>query len=114
MLIFNRTKKLITQSRNQMFVKMKVNFLILMFGFTFSNCQLFNNEPQLVFNIYYRDIHIVRLEKLKHSIDYIDTHLFVNTTGFNGEIDYSMRANVLIWRKCEPQNVLYVIPIDKR
>jgi hypothetical protein len=114
MLIFNRTKKLITQSRNQMFVKMKVNFLILMFGFTFSNCQLFNNEPQLVFNIYYRDIHIVRLEKLKHSIDYIDTHLFVNTTGFSGEIDYSMRANVLIWRKCEPQNVLYVIPIDKR
>jgi len=107
-------KKPITQSRNQIFAKMKVNFLILMFGFTFSNCQLFNNEPQLVFNIYYKDIHIVKLEKLKHSIDYRDTDLFVNTTGFNGEIDYSIKANVLIWRKCEPQSVLYVIPMNKR
>ncbi len=114
MLILNRMKKAITQSCNQIFAKMKVNFLILMFGFTFSNCQLFDNEPQLVFNIYRRGIYTVKLEKLKHSIDYRDTDLFVNTTDFNGEIDYSIRANVLIWRKCEPQSVLYVIPIDKR
>jgi hypothetical protein len=107
-------KKPITQSRNQIFAKMKVNFLILIFGFTFFNCQLFNNEPQLVFNIYRRGIHIVKLEKLKHSIDSRDTDLFVNTTGFDGEIDYSIRANVLIWRKCEPQSVLYVIPMNKR
>jgi len=96
---------------------MKVFSIVLMIEFTLSSCQLFLDQPQLVFNTYRKDINIVPLKRLKSAINYTDTDLLINITNIRtyiAEIDYSLRANILVWRNTEPENALFVAPIDKR
>jgi len=96
---------------------MKIFSIFLIIEFTLLSSQLFLDEPQLVFNIYRKDIHIVSLERLKSTINYTDTDLLLNvtdTTTYIAEIDYSLRANIFIWRDTQPENAIFVTPINKR
>ena len=78
-----------------------------------------NGSAKLVFNIYRKNIHILKLEKLNSTsgISFRDTDVLVNTSGvksYIGQIDYSLNANIYIWRVIEPENAFCVLPIDKR
>ncbi|CAG2112833.1 unnamed protein product [Medioppia subpectinata] len=51
----------------------------------------------------------------RNGISIKETDLLANTTGIKsyvGQIDYSLSANLLMWRVIEPENALYVMPIQ--
>jgi hypothetical protein len=96
---------------------MKVYLLVFMIQFITSNSQPFNNETQLVFTIDRKDIKIVNFKNKTFFNNSEETNLILNSTTNDdiiGGIDYSIRANILIWRQLKPQNGIYAIPIDKR
>jgi hypothetical protein len=53
-----------------------------------------------------------RLKQIKES----DSHFLVQTYGWVQKIDFSLRANVIIWSELSYNNydVFYAIPINKR
>jgi hypothetical protein len=59
-----------------------------------------------------------KFEKRLKRINESDSHFLVQTYGWVQEIDYSLRANVIIWSEYQEYNpyydVFYAIPINKR
>jgi hypothetical protein len=58
-----------------------------------------------------------KFEKRLKQINEIDSHFLVQTYGSVEEIDYSLRANVIIWSEIQSYDnydVFYAIPINKR
>jgi hypothetical protein len=95
---------------------MKVYLIILL---TYFNCivsQLSNNESLLVFGEYQKGLFTAKFGKTINQINESDSDLLVETHDRVREIDYSLSANVIIWREDDHGSfcVFYAIPINKR
>jgi hypothetical protein len=81
----------------------------------FSNCKLYENDPQLLLNIFDEGIFIAKLDKQMFNYDIKDVELIFNTNEDHVlGIDYNIRENILIWSGTWPDYNFYVSPIDKR
>ncbi len=85
--------------------------------------QLLNNESLLVFhkrdnNRQNMGLFSTKFEKRLKQINESDSNFLVRTYESVYEIDYSLRANVIIWSEYQIYNnseyVFYAIPINKR
>ncbi len=92
---------------------MKVNLIILLIYINSTISQLLNNETLLVFHEKYSGLFTIKFDKTKHQLNESDSHNLVETN-FSpiGEIDYSLKANIIVWRDLD--HMFYTIPIDKR
>lgn len=98
-----------------MLSEMKIHSLILIFLLTFYDFHLSKTEPQLVFNINHKGMHIVNFDKVNTSINFDNTNLLLESTNYIIEgFDYNLRDNILIWRDGSPNYNICVLPIDKR
>ncbi len=103
---------------------MRVYLIILLILIDSIVSQLLNNESLLVFakfdnNIQSMGLFSSKFDKRLKQINESDSHFLVQTYGWVGEIDYSLRANVIIWSEYRKYNnseydVFYAIPINKR
>jgi hypothetical protein len=101
---------------------MRVYLIILLILIDSIVSQLLNNESLLVFNKLDNNFGIMGLfsakfEKRLKQIKESDSHFLFQTYGSVQEIDYSLRANVIIWSEYQSYykyNVFYAIPINKR
>jgi hypothetical protein len=105
---------------------MKSYLIILLVYFNLTVSQLSNNESLLVFNTFYnnrikRGLFTARFGKTLKQINESDLDFLANDNStIIREIDYSLSANVIIWREIQYNNsdqwfdVFYAIPINKR
>jgi hypothetical protein len=92
---------------------MKVYLIILFICTDSTFSQLLNNETLLVFYEKYSGLFIVKFDKTKPQLNERDSHNLVeNKFSPIGEIDYSLKANVIVWRHSD--HMFFAIPIDKR
>jgi hypothetical protein len=92
---------------------MKVYLIILLINFKFIVSQLPNNESLLVFFIENKGLFTAKFEKKMNQINESESHILAKAERYLiGEIDYSLSANVVVWR--EWGNEFYVTPIDER
>jgi hypothetical protein len=92
---------------------MKVNLIILLIYINSTISQLLNNETLLVFHEKYSGLFTIKFDKTKHQLNESDSHKLVETSSSSiREIDYSLKANVIVWR--DSDHMFYTIPIDKR
>ncbi len=80
-----------------------------------------NNESLLAFHKpygYFKGLFTAKFGKTINQINESDSHLLVETDVWSTKIDYSLRANVIIWKDIEYYNSqfcrFYAIPINKR
>jgi hypothetical protein len=98
---------------------MKVYLIILLILIDSIVTQLSNNESLLVFDKfdnYFQSMGLfsAKFEKRLKQINKIDSN---QTYGWVQEIDYSLRANIIIWSEYQRYiscYVFYAIPINKR
>jgi hypothetical protein len=103
----------IFQINNSNVSEMKIHSLI--FFLTFYDFHLSKNEPQLVFNINQKGMHIVNFDKVNTSINFDNSNLLLESTNYIIEgFDYNLRDNILIWRDGSPSYNICILPIDKR
>ena len=86
------------------------------------NCSLSaehnRNSSKLVFHVFQDDVRIVDLKRLNasaHGVRYQDADILVKVTeqdSYIGQIDYSLQANLLIWRSIQPHSAICAIPLD--
>ncbi len=103
---------------------MRVYLIILLILIDSIVSQLLNNESLLVFNKFNNNFQSMGLfsakfEKRLKQINESDSDFLVPNFAWVREIDYSLRANVIIWREYQRCNnfyyvVFYAIPINKR
>jgi hypothetical protein len=103
---------------------MRVYLIILLILIDSIVSQLLNNESLLVFNKWYNNFESIGLfsakfEKRLKQIKESDLHFLVQNYGSVPEIDFSLRANLIIWSEHQRHNnsyydVFYAIPINKR
>jgi hypothetical protein len=110
---------------------MKLYFIIiLLIYFSYTVSKRDNNQSLLVFHTYKIDINeglfTAKFSKTINQINESDSHLFVETNYFVTDIDYSLSANLIIWREDQQINsqdfideIIYIIvinaiPINKR
>jgi hypothetical protein len=98
---------------------MKVYLIILFINFNCIVSQLTNNESVLVFNKFRTGLFPAKLGKTIKQVDESDLNVLIETHDYVAEIDYSLSANVIIWKEDEYYNNLwfymfYAIPINKR
>jgi hypothetical protein len=92
---------------------MKVYLIILYIYINSTFCQLLNNETLLVFHEMYRGLFTIKFNKTKPQLNENDSHTLTETDFSSiGEIDYSLKANIIVWRHSD--HMFYAIPIDKR
>ncbi len=103
---------------------MRVYLIILLIFIDSIVSQLLNNESLLVFNK--RDNNFqsmgllsAKFEKRLKQINESDLDILVETYKWARDIDYHLRANVIIWSERKMYNnsyydVFYAIPINKR
>ncbi len=91
---------------------MKV-YLILLINFKFIVSQLPNNESLVVFSIENKGLFTAKFQKTMNQKNESDSDFLAEAERYLiGEIDYSLSANVVVWR--EWGNEFYVNPIDER
>ncbi len=111
-------------------LKMKVYLIILLIYFNCIVSQLSNNESLIVFyklnkNTYKNGLFTEKFGKTINQINKSDSDLLLlmiethASFSFVGDIDYSLSANVIIWREIADYNdywfcAYYAIPINKR
>ncbi len=103
---------------------MKVYLIILLIYFNCIVSQLSNNESLLVLYKYNLGLFTAKFGKTINQINESDSDLLVETNNWVSDIDYSLSANVIIWREYKrsyngfgysiDNNVFYAIPINKR
>jgi hypothetical protein len=100
---------------------MRVCLIILLILIDSIVSQLLNNESLLVFdkldnNFKSMGLFSAKFEKRFKQINESDSDFLVEIHGWVKEIDYSLRANVIIWRYFSNSyhDVFYAIPINKR
>ena len=94
---------------------MKVYLIILLIYFNCIVSQLSNDESLLVFHIKSKGLFTAKFGKTINQINESDSDLLVETNDWVREIDYSLSANVIIWREDHLSFcVFYAIPINKR
>jgi hypothetical protein len=101
---------------------MKVYLIILLIYFNCIVSQLSNNESLLVFysfNKYVRGLFTAKFGKTINQIYENDSDLLVESHHWVSDIDYSLSANVILWREYGiyeniPFCSIYAIPINKR
>jgi hypothetical protein len=92
---------------------MKVYLIILYICTNTTFSQPLNNKTLLVFHEKNRGLFTIKFDKTKHQLNESDSHNLVETSSSSiGEIDYSLKANVIVWR--DSNHKFYAIPIDKR
>jgi hypothetical protein len=104
-------------------LKMFVYLIILLIYFNCIVSQLSNNESLLVFYNIGDDFKVglftAKFGKTVNLVDEEDSDLLVETDIMVDEIDYSLSANVIIWKENEKYDnlwfcVFYAISINKR
>jgi hypothetical protein len=82
---------------------------------------LLNNESLVVYHIGYIGLFTAKFGKTINHINESDSELLVQNNEWVREIDYSLSANVIIWRQHKYNHnnnswfdVFYAIPIDNR
>ncbi len=103
---------------------MRFHLIILLILIDSIVSQLLNNESLLVFNKFDNNVKSMGLfsakfEKRFKQINESDSDFLVEIHGWVKEIDYSLRANIIIWSEYKINSnsnydVFYAIPIDKR
>jgi hypothetical protein len=98
---------------------MFVYLIILLIYFNCIVSQLSNNESLLVFSGYKKGLFTAKFGKNLNQINEFDSVLLVESHHWVQEIDYSLSANVILWREYETyDNIsfcsIYAIPINKR
>jgi hypothetical protein len=95
---------------------MKVYLIILLIYFNCIVPQPTKNESLLVFGEYQKGLFTTKFGKTTNQISESDSDLLVETDYWVREIDYSLSANVIIWREDNHFSfcVFYAIPINKR
>ncbi len=98
--------------------KMKVYLILLLIYFNCIVSQLSNNESLLVFYKENKGLFTAKFGKTINQINESDSDLLVETHNNVRAIDYSLSANVIVWREEVYNNsrfdVFYAIPINKR
>jgi hypothetical protein len=78
---------------------MKFFCIILFIHFNYTSSQLLNNESLLVFHETFGDLFSVKFEKTLTQSNRSDAISLVKTKSYRiGEIDYNLRANIIVWR----------------
>jgi hypothetical protein len=92
---------------------MKVYLIVLFIRVNSTFCQLLNNETLLVFHEKNRGLFTIKFDKTKPQLNERDSHNLIEID-FSpiGEMDYSLKANVIVWTDLDHK--FYAIPIDKR
>ena len=95
---------------------MKFYLIILLIYFNCIVSQLSNYESLLVFENYEIGLFTAKFGKTINQINESDSDLLVETNDWVREIDYSLSANLIIWREDDHGSfcVFYAIPINKR
>jgi len=101
---------------------MKRYLIILLIYFNCIVSQLSNNESLLVFhkiNNYTKGLFTAKFGNTINQINERDSNLLVETHDRVRDIDYSLSANIIIWRELQVYHnlefdVIYAIPINKR
>jgi hypothetical protein len=98
---------------------MKVYLIILLIYVNSTASQLLNNKSLLVFYVRKRGLFTAKFGKTINILNESDSDLLVETHDRVNSIDYSLSANVIIWREYKQYNnesfdVFYALPIDKR
>jgi hypothetical protein len=92
---------------------MKVYLIILLIHINSAVSQLLNNESLLVFSIYGRGIFKAKFSKIKSQLNESDSNFLVKTkTHRIRRIDFSLKANIIVWR--DLNDTFYAIPIDHK
>jgi hypothetical protein len=92
---------------------MKVYLIILFIYINSTFSQLLNNDTLLVFHEKNRGLFTIKFDKTKPHLNERDSYnLIESSSPFIGEIDYSLKANIIVWRDLD--HMIYAIPIDKR
>ncbi len=98
-------------------LKMFVYLIILLIYFNCIVSQLSNNESLLVFyNNKKNGLFTAKFGKTLNQINESHSHLLVGSHYWVHQIDYSLSANVILWREFETFSIcpIYAIPIDNR
>jgi hypothetical protein len=98
---------------------MFVYLIVLLIYFNCIVSQLSNNESLLVFNAHKKGLFTAKFGKTLNQINESHSHLLVESHNEVHQIDYSLSANVILWREYETyDNIsfcsIYAIPINKR
>ncbi len=92
--------------------KMSFYIIILLILFNSIIIQLSINEPLLVFHIPNRGIFRGKFGTIKSNPEEKDFKILAKPEPYYvGDIDYSLRANLIVWRQTDG---IYASPIDKR
>jgi hypothetical protein len=92
---------------------MKVYLIVLFIRINSTFCQLLNNETFLVFHEKNRGLFTIKFDKTRPQLNERDSNNLVKKNfSLIGEIDYSLKANVIVWR--DSDHMFYAIPIVKR
>ncbi len=92
---------------------MKFYLIILFICINYTLSQLLNNETLLVFHDKNSGLFAIKFDKTKPQLNENNSHNLVETDIWpSKEIDYSLKANVIVWRHSD--HMFYAIPIDKR
>ncbi len=89
---------------------MKVYLIVLFIRINSTFCQLLNNETLLVFHEKNWGLFTIKFNKTKPQLNERD--LIEIDFSPIGEMDYSLKANVIVWTDLDHK--FYAIPIDKR
>ncbi len=99
-------------------LKMFVYLIIFLIYFNCNGSQLSNNESLLVFNKSEKGLFTAKFGNTINQINESDSDLLVETQNKVRAIDYSLSANLIIWREEVYNNsrfdVFYAIPINKK
>jgi hypothetical protein len=91
---------------------MKIFCIILFIHFNYTSSQVLNKESLLVFHETFGHLYSVKFEKTLTQLNRSDATSLAKTKSHRiGEIDYNLRANIIVWRDWDG---FFAYPINKR